>query len=406
MTKHNSKNKGSLLLSLLSTVMCFAMLVATTYAWFTDTATSGINKIVAGNLDVELQDADGETLAADASLFKKDFKWEPGALLIGDEFQVANVGNLALTYVLSLKAVEEVKTPDGHSLSEVIKVAEVNDTYTDRQSMIDGCTWTNIGSYSKNVITMTPGAKDKYQLALYWEPNSNAIDNQYNMNNGNQGKTLSITFGVNVFATQTAYENDSFGNTYDQAKQQSGASLSKSKAAYTLKGAFARLSGDVNNEEYCKLKGVGTFSLNGYNVVCGATNGLIVEGDITLVGPGTISNSGNGYGLTVQGVLDTKKANVTIDAGVEVTNLYLIDGATVTIKSGAVVKGFINVGNPETLGYAESKLIIEDAEAVKDAIFQVIDEKYIEIPAGYTWDKSYSWSTGGAGTDAMKLVKA
>lgn len=46
--------KRSLLLSILSMILCISMLLGTTYAWFTDSVTSGKNRINAGNLDVEL----------------------------------------------------------------------------------------------------------------------------------------------------------------------------------------------------------------------------------------------------------------------------------------------------------------------------------------------------------------
>ena len=40
--------KSALLMSFTSLLLCFAMLVGSTFAWFTDTATTGVNKIVAG----------------------------------------------------------------------------------------------------------------------------------------------------------------------------------------------------------------------------------------------------------------------------------------------------------------------------------------------------------------------
>ena len=42
--KKNS-TKRSLLASVLALVMCVSMLVGTTFAWFTDTASTGVNKI-------------------------------------------------------------------------------------------------------------------------------------------------------------------------------------------------------------------------------------------------------------------------------------------------------------------------------------------------------------------------
>ena len=46
--------RRALVLSLLSLLLCCSMLVGTTFAWFTDSVTSGKNVIIAGNLDVEL----------------------------------------------------------------------------------------------------------------------------------------------------------------------------------------------------------------------------------------------------------------------------------------------------------------------------------------------------------------
>lgn len=91
MTK--SKNtKRALLASVLSVVLCFAMLVGSTFAWFTDSVTSGKNKIVAGNLDIKLsyQNANAtqftEVTSETADLFVdkdgNDIKWEPGAAAV------------------------------------------------------------------------------------------------------------------------------------------------------------------------------------------------------------------------------------------------------------------------------------------------------------------------------------
>ena len=53
MTNRKS-TKRALLGSVVAMVLCLAMLVGATFAWFTDTASTGVNKIQAGNLDVKL----------------------------------------------------------------------------------------------------------------------------------------------------------------------------------------------------------------------------------------------------------------------------------------------------------------------------------------------------------------
>ena len=47
--------KRTLLLSVMAMLICAAMLAGTTFAWFTDSASTGVNKIAAGNLDIELE---------------------------------------------------------------------------------------------------------------------------------------------------------------------------------------------------------------------------------------------------------------------------------------------------------------------------------------------------------------
>ncbi len=52
-----TKTKKALAMSVLSMVLCVAMLVGMTFAWFTDTASTAVNKIQAGNLKVGLEKA-------------------------------------------------------------------------------------------------------------------------------------------------------------------------------------------------------------------------------------------------------------------------------------------------------------------------------------------------------------
>ena len=45
---NKANTKRALLMSIIAMVLCFTMLLGTTFAWFTDEATSKGNKIVAG----------------------------------------------------------------------------------------------------------------------------------------------------------------------------------------------------------------------------------------------------------------------------------------------------------------------------------------------------------------------
>ena len=81
----NSKHtKRALLASILSVVVCAAMLVGSTFAWFTDSVTSAGNIIKSGNLKVALEWANGtEALdtatwqdASTGAIFNYNL-WEP-----------------------------------------------------------------------------------------------------------------------------------------------------------------------------------------------------------------------------------------------------------------------------------------------------------------------------------------
>ena len=56
-----NQTRRALLMSALSLLLCCSMLIGTTFAWFTDSVTSGRNTIQSGNLDVELEYYDAET---------------------------------------------------------------------------------------------------------------------------------------------------------------------------------------------------------------------------------------------------------------------------------------------------------------------------------------------------------
>ena len=82
----NKSTRRALLTSALAILMCVAMLIGTTFAWFTDTASTGVNKIVSGNLHVEIQDKTGEKIEnlewvkenGDVIANQEGILWEPG----------------------------------------------------------------------------------------------------------------------------------------------------------------------------------------------------------------------------------------------------------------------------------------------------------------------------------------
>ena len=74
---NKNATKHALLTSALAVFMCIAMLVGTTFAWFTDSASTAVNKIQAGTLDIKLLDENG------VSLEGQTLQWRAGSLGTG-----------------------------------------------------------------------------------------------------------------------------------------------------------------------------------------------------------------------------------------------------------------------------------------------------------------------------------
>ena len=129
--------KRALLTSVMALVMCVVMLVGTTFAWFTDTASTGVNKIVAGNLKVDIVGATTGNHIDSLSFQNKDnsssILWEPGVTFHTEGFRIKNDGNLALKWKMvvnkdsaSTGFVEGSNGKAGMNLLEVIDFSVVS----------------------------------------------------------------------------------------------------------------------------------------------------------------------------------------------------------------------------------------------------------------------------------------
>lgn len=232
------KVKTSLITSIVAIILSFSMLVGSTFAWFTDTTTSGLNKIQSGNLDVGLvytNSYNGEAEKVDentkifADINGDDVLWEPGAFTSG-RFKVSNDGSLALKYKLSIIYANATKTPTGKTLADALTIyALVRNKNTGTDSVmgdsrlealqIDSAVpeYDPMNSPSfKDGLTMEayllPQESITYEIGVFWEPTDN--DNEFNVAGG-----LSIDFAVSLLATQVSYETDGDGFFYDSNAQ-------------------------------------------------------------------------------------------------------------------------------------------------------------------------------------------
>ena len=217
-SKHTKK---ALLASALSVGVCLAMLIGSTFAWFTDSVTSGKNTIVAGNLDVELEyktqeAADWQPVTAETSLFDSEALWEPGHTEVV-YLKVHNAGSLALKYQLSVTVDSE--TAGTSVLGNEIKLSDYlmfgqaddqQDAFTDRPAAISAVedTAEKLGDYSKE-STLLANAEEYVALVVYMPE---TVGNEANYR-GDAVPTIDL--GVSLFATQTPHEFDSFDDQYD-----------------------------------------------------------------------------------------------------------------------------------------------------------------------------------------------
>lgn len=281
----STKTKKAFRNSLYVLFISIVLLIGTTFAWFTDTASTGVNKVQVGNLGVQLQyndngtwkDAEGKTLnfvtadnrAADEIL------WEPGCTYKLPELRVKNTGNLALKYKVKVTGIE-----GDQKLNEVIDWT------------VDGVDITKEHSLAANATT------DAMTMQGHMQETA-----------GNDYRNLSIEgVKITVYATQDTVESDSFDNQYDK-----NATLDFTPVNSTeeLKDVFkeAKAGDDVN----VSLNKDVTISNNELSVVNETQSGIGVGvGDININANGhTIKTTNNGTRCVKIECSDTKR-DITI----------------------------------------------------------------------------------------------
>ena len=222
--------KSALLMSFTSLLICFAMLVGSTFAWFTDTATTGVNKIVAGNLKVDIIGANSEDHVETLNFTKatgaegEQLLWEPGCRYLTEGFRIANNGNLALKWkaeinkdnIVNGKVVDTAK--DGVSLLDVIDFYVVTkaDDGTETAVAIENFT---------GKLTANDGKSETYYIKGVMKKEA-----------GNDYQNLTLDgISITVYATQLNHENDSIGSDYDEGAEYP-ASAAAIKEKYGVNG--------------------------------------------------------------------------------------------------------------------------------------------------------------------------
>lgn len=302
----NSKStKRALLSSAFAILICVAMLIGTTFAWFTDTASTGVNKIQAGNLDIEVKyTLDGENwndLDGATDIFQKGL-WEPGHTeVVALKFK--NNGNLALKYSINMNIVDETagvnKFNQEYKLSDYLKVKTLSQEASGIGDICigmafsarnDGLGYTATANFKDATVLdhdlfLAPGEVGNYLIMKVYMPET--VGNEANAISTE--KAAFINFGLNVVATQIPYEKDSFGNTYDKDatypvivsnQQQANDAITnatdKKVNISIASGQTITLDNGIANEGD-KSRDI-TFSGNGSQTVDAITNAVSAEG--------------------------------------------------------------------------------------------------------------------------------
>ena len=200
--------KRALLTSILAICLCLVMLVGSTFAWFTDTASTGVNQIKSGTLDVQLlmQKTNGEWESAENKTLSwvqavttgengevtknlvdgKSILWEPNCTYELQPIKIVNNGNLALKYTITITGIV-----GDTGLNKVIE-------------------WTYGGLAVENGVatgTLLPNAATA----------PITISGHMLETAGNEYQNKSIDgIAITVNATQTPHEYDSISNDYDK----------------------------------------------------------------------------------------------------------------------------------------------------------------------------------------------
>lgn len=318
MKDNRTSVKRSLLVSAIALTLTAALLIGTTFAWFTSTAQTGVNEIKSGKLEVKIVDTNGNEISTldwqkAAGHTDEAVLWEPGASYKLDTFKLKNTGTLALKCKMNVTGA----TGD----TELLDVIDFNYTIGGDDYTLD------------TDLTLKPNeTTDDITITATMQENA-----------GNKYQEKSITgVTIEVVATQAPVEYDSTNNTYDENAVYPVTSASKMKEALSNGGIVS-----VNTE--IKTDNIGdtvadrviisqptTLNLDAKivspdNMGENNTNfcALIVDANTTINASengGIDTGTNGGYGINVR-----NGANLTINGGT-----YYGGGTAVQVQKGTL----------------------------------------------------------------------
>ena len=376
MTKIKS-TKRALLAAVLALVVSISMLIGTTFAWFTDSVTSANNKIVSGNLivDLEMYDKATDTWSSVKENHDPIFtysNWEPG-YVDAKLLKVQNEGSLALKW----KAAFVSATPLG-ILADVIDVfvkPGVTEAEYEALTRADLSGWENAGTVreflggieASTYGTLEAGKEATLGIALKMRESA-----------GNEYMDQIIeAFDIKILATQLASEDDSFDENYDIFADYDGeiSNAATLEAAFNQGGTF-KVTDDFNVDTAIELgdndvaldlngKSITATSDDGY-VIMNENGGNLVIGDSSVSTPYSMRRTA---GSVITGVVYTGEGSTTTvnggtyNAAEGGAYVFLNSSGTLIINNATIIGG---TSYPIYSYGAGHKLVINDATVSGD----------------------------------------
>ena len=347
MNNNQKATKRALLTSVMALVMCVIMLVGTTFAWFTDTASTNVNKIVSGNLKVDIigekSDSHIETLnftkagtvvgtdAAAAIL------WEPGCRYLTEGFRIANNGNLALKWkaqvnmdnITNGKVEGSTIAKGGKSLLDVI------DFYLVTKAANGTETETALDEFTGN---LTAGAKS----GVYY------IKGVMQTTAGNDYQDLTLDgITITVYATQDTVENDSFNNQYDKYAQYGERTVKNEAPVVGTNGIYGLVDSGRDN--------INTKNVT-YSIPAGNYDGKFYSQHFGI----NSTFDGNGSTFTGKFELNCGYVPTTEESTLVVSNLNVNGDLIITASSNNVVINNCNAQHISVLKISDDTKVIID----------------------------------------------
>ena len=347
--------KSALLLSFTSLLLCFAMLAGSTFAWFTDTATTGVNKIVSGKLKVDIVAADGVTSLTgegdkllwtqkvvgegDGALKAVETEgrplWEPGVNFLTQGFKIANKGNLALKWKVEVNKGTTAANAGDYDLLDVIDFSVVTETTANGETTK---AQTPLATFEGQLKDGNTVSKETYYIKGHMQEEA-----------GNNYQSLTLDgITVTVYATQDTVENDSFDNKYDENAQYPDVAYTAVSAptaenvaaginplANALISASAEtgVTGEVKQEIVADLA-AGTFKLTDKE---GTVRDAVKGMEVTLNGAGADKTT---YEVKKPGATGERTADYSFDGAKAV----VFKNMTIEFGANTDYQGFVRAG--------------------------------------------------------------